>query len=118
MINLLDEPKIGAVVTETFNVKSNKPVTFNFKNTESGSSGGLMLTLTLYSHLNKIDLTHGKKIVGTGTIDANGNVGEISGIKYKLIGAVNKKADLFIVPKAKIIKKLKKSKKKKVMILN
>lgn len=113
LINLLDEPKIGAVVTETFNVKSNKPVTFNFKNTESGSSGGLMLTLTLYSHLNKIDLTHGKTIVGTGTIDANGNVGEISGIKYKLIGAVNKKADLFIVPKGENYKEAKKVKKEK-----
>ena len=93
LINVLDEPKVGAIVTETFNLKSNKKVEFNFKNSESGSSGGLMLTLTLYSHLNEIDLTKGKTIVGTGTIDINGNVGEISGIKYKLIGAVNKKAD-------------------------
>lgn len=98
LINVLDEPKVGAVVTETFDVKSDEKVNFNFKDRESGSSGGLMLTLTIYSHLNEIDLTDGKTIVGTGTIDINGNVGEISGIKYKLIGAVNKGADVFLVP--------------------
>ena len=98
LINVLEEPKVGAVVTETFDVKSDEKVSFNFKDRESGSSGGLMLTLTIYSHLNKIDLTDGKTIVGTGTIDINGNVGEISGIKYKLIGAVNKGADVFLVP--------------------
>ena len=98
LINVLDEPKVGAVVTETFDVKSDEKVSFNFKDRESGSSGGLMLTLTIYSHLNEIDLTDGKTIVGTGTIDINGNVGEISGIKYKLIGAVNKGADVFLVP--------------------
>ena len=113
LINVLDEPKIGAVITETFDVNSDKKVTFNFKNTESGSSGGLMLTLTIYSHLNKIDLTGGKTIVGTGTIDINGNVGEISGIKYKLIGAVNKGADVFIVPKGDNYNEAKKLKKER-----
>ena len=113
LINVLDEPKVGAIVTETFNLKSNKKVEFNFKNSESGSSGGLMLTLTLYSHLNEIDLTKGKTIVGTGTIDINGNVGEISGIKYKLIGAVNKGADVFIVPKGDNYNEAKKLKKER-----
>lgn len=113
LINLLNEPKIGAVITETFDIKSNKKVTFNFKESESGSSGGLMLTLTIYSHLNKIDLTNGKTIVGTGTIDINGNVGEISGVKYKLIGAVNKGADVFIVPEGENYKEAKKVKKQK-----
>ena len=113
LINVLDEPKVGAIVTEIFDLKSNRKVDFNFKNSESGSSGGLMLTLTLYSHLNEIDLTKGKTIVGTGTIDANGNVGEISGIKYKLIGAVNKNADIFLVPVGNNYKEAKKVKKEK-----
>lgn len=113
LIDVQGEPKVGAVITETFNVNSNKEVDFNFKDTESGSSGGLMLTLTIYSHLNKIDLTDGKTIVGTGTIDINGNVGEISGIKYKLIGAVNKGANVFIVPKGENYNEAKKLKKEK-----
>ena len=113
LINVLDEPKVGAVITETFDVESNEKVKFNFKDSESGSSGGLMLTLAIYSHLNQIDLTDGKTIVGTGTIDINGNVGEISGIKYKLIGAVNKHADIFLVPEGKNYEEAKKVKKEK-----
>ena len=113
LINVLDEPKVGAVVTDTFDVESDEEVYFNFKDSESGSSGGLMLTLTLYSHLNEIDLTNGKTIVGTGTIDINGNVGEISGIKYKLIGAVNKKADVFLVPAGDNYEEAKKVKEEK-----
>ena len=113
LINVLDEPKVGAVVTETFDVKSDEKINFNFKDRESGSSGGLMLTLTIYSHLNKIDLTDGKTIVGTGTIDINGNVGEISGVKYKLIGAVNKGADVFLVPVGENYEEAKKVKKEK-----
>ena len=55
----------------------------------------------------------GKTIVGTGTIDINGNVGEISGIKYKLIGAVNKGAEVFLVPVGENYKEAKKLKKER-----
>lgn len=113
LIDAGGEPKIGILVTETFDVESDHEVKLKFKNSESGSSGGLMLTLTLYSYLNNIDLTDGKKIVGTGTIDASGNVGEISGIKYKLIGAVKKGADVFIVPAGENYKEAKKVKEEK-----
>lgn len=113
LIDAGGEPKIGILVTETFDVESDHPIEITFKNSESGSSGGLMLTLTLYSYLNNIDLTDGKKIVGTGTIDASGNVGEISGIKYKLIGAVKKGADVFIVPVGENYKEAKKVKEEK-----
>ena len=58
-----------------------------------------MMSLTIYNKLVKEDITKGKKIVGTGTIDVDGNVGEIGGVKYKLIGAVKKKAEVFICPK-------------------
>lgn len=113
LINVSDKPKVGAVVTETFTLKSNKQIKFNFKKSESGSSGGLMLALTIYSNLNEIDLTGGKKIVGTGTIDSNGIVGEISGVKYKLIGAVKNKADVFLVPKGDNYKEAKKIKRQR-----
>ena len=56
------------------------------------------MSLTVYNQLTETDITRGKKIVGTGTIDINGNVGEIGGVKYKLIGAVKNKADIFICP--------------------
>ena len=108
------------ISAKTFDIKSDYHVDFNFKSSESGSSGGLMMSLSLYSYLKKQDLTSGKKIVGTGTIDSEGNVGEISGIKYKLIGAVKNKADIFLVPDGDNYKdamKLKKEKKYDIKIV-
>ena len=113
MIDVLGEAKIGILITEDYKMKSDYNIDLKFKNSESGSSGGLMLSLTLYSYLNEIDLTGGKTIVGTGTIDALGNVGEISGIKYKLIGAYKKGADVFLVPAGENYKEAKKVKKEK-----
>ena len=52
-----------------------------------------MMSLAIYNALTNNDLTKGRLIVGTGTIDENGKVGEIDGVKYKLKSAVNKKAD-------------------------
>ena len=99
LIDVDGEAKVGLLLYETYKVKSERNAEFNFKKSESGGSGGLMMTLTLYSYLNNKDLTKGKKVVGTGTIDAEGNVGEISGIKYKILGAVEENADVFLVPK-------------------
>lgn len=59
-----------------------------------------MLSLAIYDRLVDIDLTKGRKIVGTGTIDQEGRVGEIGGVTYKLMGAVDNKADIFFVPAA------------------
>lgn len=113
LLNINNEPKVGIIITETLDIKSDYDINFKFKNSESGSSGGMMLALTIYSYINKEDLTHGKKIVGTGTIDGNGNVGEISGVKYKLMGAVKEKADLFLVPQGKNYEEAKKIKQEK-----
>lgn len=99
LIDINKEPKVGVIITEDFDIKSNKKIKFTFKDSESGPSGGLMLTLTVYSYINKIDITNGKKIAGTGTINIDGTVGEISGVKYKLMGAVKNKAKIFLVPK-------------------
>lgn len=99
LMDIDGKAKIGLLLYETFKVKSSKNAEFKFKKSESGGSGGLMMTLTLYSYLNNKDLTKGKKIVGTGTIDSEGNVGEISGVKYKVLGAEREGADVFLVPK-------------------
>lgn len=113
LIDVNGKPKVGALVTNTFDLKSNKKITFNFKDSESGPSGGLMLALTIYSSLNNIDLTHGKTIAGTGTIEENGDVGPISGVKYKLIGAYDKGAQIFLVPDGENYKEAKKVKEEK-----
>ena len=95
---LNEEGKIGVVLQTTFDIKTNPECIFNFGKKESGPSGGLMTTLTIYNYLIKEDITNGMKIAGTGTIEGDGTVGEIGGIKYKLAGVEKQKADLFFVP--------------------
>lgn len=90
--------RLGLLVIPLYEIKTNPKVTFTYHKKESGSSGGLMMTLEIYNRLVKEDITHGKTIVGTGTIDENGNVGEIAGIEFKLRGAVKKHADIFFAP--------------------
>lgn len=89
---------IGISLAELKNIKTNPEVKFVFKNNESGSSRGLMCALEIYNRITKYDITKGDIISGTGIIDENGNVGSIGGVKYKLKGAVNKHAKVFIVP--------------------
>lgn len=93
-----DGIKIGVSINTTYEYDTNPEVSVKSKSSEAGSSGGLMMSLTIYNELTENDITKGKKIVGTGTIDMNGNVGEIGGVKYKLIGAVKNKAEVFICP--------------------
>lgn len=89
---------IGISALKEYEVNTEPEVKFSFKSSESGPSGGLMLSLAIYNSLVEEDITGGKKIVGTGTIDADGNVGAIGGVKYKIAAAVKAKADLFLVP--------------------
>lgn len=98
VIELEGNKIIGILTGETFDIETNHKIKISNKVRESGPSGGMMMALSVYNYLTE-DLTNNKKIAGTGTIDKNGNVGEIGGVKYKLIGAVKNKADLFLVPK-------------------
>ena len=93
-----DNKVIGIALEELKNIKTNPKVEFIFKDNESGSSRGLMCALEIYNRITKYDITHGDIISGTGVIDENGKVGAIGGVKYKLKGAVNKHAKVFIVP--------------------
>jgi PDZ domain-containing protein len=64
-----------------------------------GPSAGLMFTLGIIDKIEPEDLTGGKIIAGTGTIDNDGKVGPIGGIPQKLNGAKAAGARLFLVPK-------------------
>lgn len=89
---------VGISVITTFDITSEKVVSISTKSAESGPSGGMMMALMAYNAITKQDLTHGKKIVGTGTIALDGTVGAIGGVKYKVMGAASEKADIFLVP--------------------
>ena len=94
----IKDNKIGVYLETTFECETENKIKLSFDQTEAGPSGGLMMSLSIYKKLVDEDITKGRKIVGTGTIDTDGNVGEIGGVKYKLLGAVKSKADIFLVP--------------------
>jgi len=89
---------IGILSTEIYKLITNPVVKFNFLSGESGPSGGLAIALTIYNNLVKEDITKGRKIVVTGAIARDGEIKNIGGVEYKLDGAINDKADVFIVP--------------------
>ncbi len=93
-----DKVVIGVSLTELKSVKTNPKVDYIFKDNESGASRGLLCALDIYNKITEYDLTKGDIISGTGSIDADGKVGSIDGVKYKLAGAVKKHAKVFIVP--------------------
>lgn len=90
---------IGAVITTDYDYELNPKIKLKFRSSESGSSGGMMLALSIYTKINDQDIIKGRKIAGTGTIDYEGNVGKIDGIKYKIMGAHKNKMDIVLVPK-------------------
>jgi PDZ domain-containing protein len=65
-----------------------------------GPSAGLMFALGVIDKIGPGDLTHGKFIAGTGTIDTAGTVGPIGGIQLKMLGARAAGATIFLAPQA------------------
>lgn len=63
-----------------------------------GSSAGLMFALEVRDRLDEPDLTGGLKVYGTGTLDVDGNVGPVGGVKQKVITAQSAGADVFLCP--------------------
>ena len=104
---------IGIQLGTEYVLSTNPKYKLDFDTNEYGPSGGLMISLAVYNSLIEEDITGGKIIAGTGTLDADGNVGEISGIEYKLKGAVKKKADVFFAPSGDNYEEAKKIKEKK-----
>jgi PDZ domain-containing protein len=67
-------------------------------NNVGGPSAGMMFALGIIDKLTDTNLTGGRVVAGTGTIDASGNVGAIGGIQMKTIGARDAGATVFLAP--------------------
>ncbi|MFD7479905.1 S16 family serine protease [Streptomyces sp. NPDC059837] len=69
-----------------------------------GPSAGLLFTLGIIDKLDGDgsggDLTGGRNVAGTGTIDADGKVGAVGGVGLKTQAARRDGATVFLVPKA------------------
>ena len=96
--NVQDNKVIGISMAEQDEYFTDPEIKLSFTDSEAGPSGGFTLALAIYNKLVDHDITNGLKIVGTGTISKDGEIGEIGGVEYKLKGAANAKADIFLVP--------------------
>ena len=68
-----------------------------------GPSAGMMFTLEIMNQLTSDDLTRGHRIAGTGTIDQDGVVGAIGGVRQKVFGAIDAGAEYVLVPEANFV---------------
>ena len=96
-ITIEKDKLLGIATITNYEYELPEELNINFKSSEGGSSGGLVLALGIYSEITGADILKGRNIAGTGTIDIEGNVGEIDGIKYKIAGAVKNKMDIVLV---------------------
>jgi PDZ domain-containing protein len=89
----VDRPVIGIASVANF------PFDIDIQSgTIGGPSAGLMWALGVIDTLTSEDLTGGDAIAGTGTVDLDGRVGPIGGVRMKVIGAEEAGAEVFLVP--------------------
>jgi Lon-like protease len=88
---------LGVVVPRTPECLAPFEVQLGLNDEIGGPSAGMMFALGI---LDKIqgDLTKGRFIAGTGTIDPQGDVGPIGGIQLKMIAARRAGATVFLAP--------------------
>jgi PDZ domain-containing protein len=73
------------------------PVTIQAGNV-GGPSAGMMHALAIIDTLTPGEMTRGHIIAGTGTIQFDGSVGSIGGIRQKVVGAEAAGAEYILVP--------------------
>ena len=67
-----------------------------------GPSAGLMVGLTVHDLLAAEDLLGGRRVAGTGTLDIDGRVGDVGGVREKVIAAIEAGYDLVLVPTVRL----------------
>lgn len=63
-----------------------------------GPSAGMMVGVTVYDLLAAEDLLAGRRVAGTGTLDIDGRVGEVGGVREKTLAAIDAGYDVLLVP--------------------
>lgn len=89
--------RMGVVLAEGYDFPMDVQITVG---QIGGPSAGMMFSLSVYDELTPDALTGGHDIAGTGTLDIEGEVGSIGGIRQKLVGAREAGAEFFLAPSA------------------
>lgn len=92
-------PIVGASLAPAFRLPFEVSITsFDI----GGPSAGLMFALAVADVLTPDDLTRGRRVAGTGTIDLSGKVGGVGGVALKVAAAEQVGAEVFLVPKKEV----------------
>lgn len=67
-----------------------------------GPSAGLAITLEVLDLLTEGELTGGRKVAATGTIELDGTVGAVGGVAQKAVAVEEAGIDLFLVPASEV----------------
>ena len=95
-----NEPMVGFLAT-TVNERFDFPFEIDIKTGNvGGPSAGLMMALNVYNNLIPNDITNSLIVAGTGTIEIDGSVGPVGGIRLKVIAAKRAGSELILVPTA------------------
>jgi PDZ domain-containing protein len=87
---------IGVIVSQAANIRLPVDVDIDAGGV-GGPSAGLAFALDVLEELGR-DVDHGNRVAVTGTIELDGSVGEIGGVKQKTIGVRRAGIDVFVVP--------------------
>lgn len=99
--NREDQPGKAAILVtvHTLNWQPQIPVDIEIQVGEiTGPSAGLMFVLEILNQLDPRDLTAGREIAGTGTINLQEEVGSIGGVRQKVRAAEKAGAEYFLLP--------------------
>ncbi|WP_339063400.1 PDZ domain-containing protein [Tepidibacillus marianensis] len=107
---------LGFYPNEEREVIPSKKVTFHTEDI-GGPSAGFMFTIEIMNQLLPFDLTRGYQIAGTGTINPDGQIGQIGGANLKAHAASKAGAEIFLFQKI-LIQMIRTKKRLKVKIEN
>jgi Lon-like protease len=88
------------VLVDTRDLRAVLPFRIRFRDRPDigGPSAGLAYALAISDMIDRTDDAQGRAVAATGTIDADGNVGEVGGVAEKAVAVEHAGGDLFVVP--------------------
>jgi Lon-like protease len=100
----LPEGGVGVgVVISTVDFQVDLPFNVDFRERNiGGPSAGLAYALAITDMLEPGDFATGRTIGATGTIDVDGEVGAVGGVREKAVALVDSNADVFLVPEQEV----------------
>ncbi|MGO1487003.1 MAG: YlbL family protein [Arachnia sp.] len=89
-------PSVGIKVASGY--KYAPEVVYRIDSSVVGPSAGLVFSLAIYDKITEGNLLGDEVVAGTGTMNPEGNVGSIGGVRQKLAGAERDGATVFLLP--------------------